>query len=111
MDGQTGLLENYFFDDAKQLELNTWGIAEPTHGIPTAYNDIDMVLVPLLAFDTQGHRIGYGKGFYDRFLKACRNDCKKIGLAFFEPVEIIEEAGIHDIKLDHVLTPHDTYSF
>ena len=63
---------------------------------------IDMVLVPGLCFDGDGHRVGYGKGFYDRFLKTCRPDCIKIGLSYFEPVESIDDVHEGDVRLDFV---------
>ena len=70
-----------------------------------------MVLVPLLCFDRSGHRVGYGKGYYDRFLRKCRADCKKIGLSMFDPVDEITDAGESDVRLDLVITPTATVSF
>ena len=70
-----------------------------------------MVLVPLLAFDSKGYRVGYGKGFYDRFLKQCRNDCVKIGLSYFEPIDAINDAGEFDVPLDFCITPQKAYVF
>ena len=63
-----------------------------------------MVLVPGVCFDRDGHRVGYGKGFYDRFLKTCRPDCVKIGLSFFEPVEKIDDVHNGDIALDFLVS-------
>ena len=70
-----------------------------------------MVFVPLLAFDQKGHRVGYGKGFYDRFLKQCQNNTLKIGLSFFEPLDSLLKAQPHDINLDAVVTPQGSYWF
>jgi 5-formyltetrahydrofolate cyclo-ligase len=64
-----------------------------------------MVIVPLLAVDNNGHRVGYGKGFYDRFLAECRIRCLRIGISLFDPVEIIEDMDDLDIALTHCLTP------
>lgn len=58
-------------NDNTIFKLNDFGIEEPSGGTEVDEEDIDMVLVPLLAFDTQGNRVGYGKGYYDRFLKNC----------------------------------------
>jgi len=104
-------LENFFFEGLHQLEKNSWGIQEPKQGVPTLTEKIDLVIVPLLAFDQAGHRVGYGKGFYDRFLKECRPDCKKVGLSFFEPVEKITDSEEHDVALTHCITPTQIYQF
>lgn len=104
-------LINFYFDGDNQLKKNQWGILEPTSGEPTLINKIDLVIVPLLAFDKKGNRVGYGKGFYDRFLSKCRPDCKKVGLSFFEPVDEITDVDSHDIKLTHCVTPENFYSF
>ena len=104
-------LENIFFEGLHQLEKNAWGIPEPKQGVPTPTEKIDLVIVPLLAFDQMGHRVGYGKGFYDRFLKECRPDCKKIGLSFLEPIEKITDPEVHDVTLTHCITPARIYQF
>jgi len=71
----------------------------------TESKDLDLVLVPLLAFDKENHRVGYGKGYYDRFLKQCRTDSKKIGLSFFHAVEKIDDVNEHDLALDVFIIP------
>ena len=53
--------QNIFFEGAHQLEKTKWGMVEPKQGTKAEAKDIDMVIVPLLAIDKQGHRIGYGK--------------------------------------------------
>ena len=94
------------------LTENHWGIPEPLHiGNPIPATDFDVVLVPLLAFDLRGHRVGYGKGYYDRFLSECRPNCQKIGLSLFEPVDCITDAEPTDVRLDACLTPTQTYFF
>lgn len=107
---QNGELENFFFEGLHQLTTNDWGIQEPKQGIPTEPEKIDIVLVPLLAFDLQGHRIGYGKGYYDRFLKQCKPDVQKIGISLFDPEDQLP-AEEYDVKLTHVITPTQFYSF
>lgn len=72
---------------------------------------LDAVLVPLIAFDARGFRVGYGKGFYDRFLKTCRADCLKIGLSLFPPVEKIADTADFDVKLDACATPEKIWRF
>jgi len=98
-------LENIFFEDRNQLERTRWGMVEPKEGKHSKPEEIDLVIVPLLAVDRQGHRIGYGKGYYDKFLKLCRPDCLKIGISFFEPEQSIEEKSNDDILLNACLTP------
>ena len=109
INNQSAELEHYYFENRKQLEINTWEIPEPIKGVPTSIEKIDAVLVPLLAFDRQGHRLGYGRGFYDRFLATCRPDCLKIGLSFFGVEEKIEGIGDKDIPLTMVITPDSVF--
>ncbi len=106
-----GEMENLYFEGLHQLRTNNLGIQEPQQGVPTPVEKIDMVLVPLVAVDQSGHRVGYGKGYYDRFLNKCQPDCKKIGLSFFEAVDQVSDAGPLDVKLDACLTPERTLNF
>jgi 5-formyltetrahydrofolate cyclo-ligase len=106
-----GSMEHFYYEGPEQLKPNILNIPEPTHGVPTSIQDIDLVLVPLLIFDQSGHRVGYGKGFYDRFLTQCRNDTKRIGISLFEPIEKIEDTNQHDIALTHCVTPQNVYLF
>lgn len=104
-------LENFYFEGLHAIENNAWGIPEPNGGHPVLSHDIDMVLTPLLVFDEKGNRIGYGKGFYDKFLKDCRPDCEKIGLSFFDPIEQITDTNQYDVKLNACITPKGVYTF
>jgi 5-formyltetrahydrofolate cyclo-ligase len=108
---ETGEMENLTFGPETELVANAWEIHEPVHDEYVDTNEIDIVLVPGLCFDRAGHRVGYGKGFYDRFLSRCRPDCLKIGLSYFDPVPVIADAGEHDVRLDRLVTPHDTCIF
>lgn len=110
VNNETNELENFFFEGLHQLATNEWGIQEPKQGIPTEPEKIDIVLVPLLAFDKQGHRIGYGKGYYDRFLKLCPAKTRKIGISLFEPEEELPSEE-YDVKLSQAITPTQFYSF
>jgi len=101
----TSELEHYYLEGRDQLRNNTWEIPEPVYGVPTPADKIDAVLVPLLAFDRRGHRLGYGRGFYDRFLSTCRPDCLKVGLSFFEFEEEIDDISDKDVPLDLIVTP------
>lgn len=90
---------------------NEWGITEPKEGLPVSPKDIDMVFVPLLAFDTLGYRAGYGKGFYDRYLSYCRQDVVKIGFSYFEPIDKITDTDDFDVPLSYCITPQKIYEF
>lgn len=89
-------------------ELN---IFEPQHNDILLPEDIDLVFVPLLAFDMDGYRVGYGKGFYDKYLATCRPDCIKAGFSFFEPVSKIDDRNDFDVPLDICITPQNVYVF
>jgi 5-formyltetrahydrofolate cyclo-ligase len=111
VNSKTGELENFYFEGLHQLATNDWGIQEPKQGIPTESEKIDLVLVPLLAFDQSGHRVGYGKGYYDKFLFACKPYCKKIGLSLFTTEEKIDDINNSDIALDKCITPTSIVDF
>jgi 5-formyltetrahydrofolate cyclo-ligase len=108
---ETGELDHYVFHDDISMVINQFGIAEPVHGEPVSVTDIDLVLTPLLAFDSNGYRVGYGKGFYDKFLKQCRDNVIRVGLSFFESEEAIEDVGPFDVPLNYCVTPETVYSF
>jgi 5-formyltetrahydrofolate cyclo-ligase len=103
-------MRHFLLQDSTQLRSSKWGIPEPTHGIEVAPISLDVIFVPLLAYDERGHRIGYGKGFYDRFLSACRNDAVFVGLSFFDPEPNVPSEAT-DIPLHFAVTPTATYSF
>ena len=105
INAETGNLESVAFASDTELTRTAWGIHEPAPVDVAADSDIDLVITPGLAFDTSLHRVGYGKGFYDRFLRNCRDDCLKVGVSFFDPVGKID--GIHegDVQLDFCVTP------
>ena len=90
---------------------NNWGILEPAGDDLIEPEKLDVVLMPLIAFDTLGFRCGYGKGFYDKFLRKCRADCRKIGLSLFPPVEKIENVEDFDVPLDCCITPEKIWKF
>ncbi len=91
-------------------QQNKWGINEPASGRVIRPEDIDIIFLPLITFDQQGHRLGYGGGFYDRYLQNCQK-ALKIGLSYFEPIEKIPEINDYDIKMDLCITPGQVYKF
>ena len=84
---------------------------EPMDGVVTDAGIIDLVFVPLLIVDKLGYRIGYGKGFYDKYLPHCRPDCLKVGFCYFEPIEEIEGTHEFDVPLNLCITPNKFYVF
>jgi len=108
---QTNKIENLKFTPETELVKNEWEILEPVGGLPSKSAQIDLILVPLLCFDERGFRVGYGKGFYDKFLINCRTDCLKIGLSYFEPMAEIADAQEFDVRLDFCVTPEKVMNF
>ena len=105
-------IENVLFDPVYTiLGRNKYDIPEPIHGKIVSSLQIDVIFIPLLAFDLKGNRVGYGKGFYDKFLSTCRNDILKIGLSFFDPVEQIDDINEYDIPLNVCITPEKIWEF
>lgn len=110
-DFETHTMIHFLLTDNTRLMKNQFGIPEPVDGIEVPSNKIDVVFVPLLAFDNNGQRVGYGKGFYDRFLSECKQDVVTIGLSFFEAEEEAIEANTTDVPMDYCVTPLKVYSF
>lgn len=106
----SGEMSHFLLQENTVLKVSKYGIPEPESGIEIDPKMIDVVFVPLLAFDSNGQRVGYGKGFYDRFLEKCRPDAIFIGLSFFE-VEDAFEADETDIPLHYCITPSKVYTF
>jgi 5-formyltetrahydrofolate cyclo-ligase len=111
IDITSGDMQHLHFEDEVELVRNAFGIAEPVSGAVIEPDEIDLALVPLLAFDQRGYRAGYGKGYYDKFLSQCREDLLKIGISFFEPVDAIDDINQFDISLNYCVTPQRVYEF
>lgn len=107
-----GKLTHHLYQENTKLITNKWGVPEPESS-EKAFPEttFDLVFVPLLAFDKRGNRVGYGGGYYDRFLSKCGPNCLKIGLSFFEPVDEISDANEFDVKLNHCVTPNKIWTF
>jgi 5-formyltetrahydrofolate cyclo-ligase len=111
IDPVTLSMEAVEFQQNTVLVRNSLGIEEPSGGAVLAPELVDVVLVPLLAFDAKGYRVGYGKGYYDRYLFRCRPDVLKIGFSFFEPVDGIDDISLFDVPLNYSITPMRLYEF
>jgi 5-formyltetrahydrofolate cyclo-ligase len=122
----TNDLIHILIEPQTQFQLDKWGIPEPVVGNTTPHTShltpntqhltpntshLAFILIPLLAYDQHGHRVGYGKGFYDKFLAHCSPSTFKIGLSFFEPSEDIEDTNEHDIRLNACITPIKIWKF
>ncbi|WP_025141726.1 5-formyltetrahydrofolate cyclo-ligase [Pedobacter jeongneungensis] len=107
-DFETALMTHHEYLGEEDLQKNLYNILEPQKG-NLHEGEIDMVIIPLLAFDEQGYRVGYGKGFYDRFLQNI--NAQKIGLSLHPAIEKIDDVNEHDIKLDFCITPTEIIKF
>ncbi len=103
-------MKHFLLQENTELRLSPCGIPEPVSGIEIQASQLDVVFVPLLAYDKKGNRVGYGKGFYDRFLKSCKQDTLFIGLSFYPPENEIINSEF-DIPLNYCITPNILYDF
>ena len=110
-DFETREMTHFLLTDNTRIKKNTYDIPEPVDGLEVPVSKIEVVFVPLLAFDEKGNRVGYGKGFYDKFLAECKPEILKIGVSFFEPENIIPDVLNTDIQLDLCITPTKVYNF
>ena len=104
-------MTHFLLTDNTRIQKNEYNIPEPIDGLEVPASKIDVVFVPLLAFDKKGNRVGYGKGFYDKFLSHCKPETIKIGLSFFEPEELISDVFESDVLLDYCVSPNEVYEF
>jgi len=106
IDGVKRIVPYEVMDMEKDVSYGTFGILEPKKDSAKIFNpeEIDLVIVPGVAFDIYRNRLGYGAGFYDRFLKLVRPSCPKIGIAFEFQIYDAIPVEEHDIPLDFVIT-------
>lgn len=110
-DFETRRMTHVLLTDNTRIKKNDYNIPEPVNGLEVPVNSIEVVFVPLLAFDIYGNRVGYGKGFYDQFLAECKPETIKIGLSFFDAVDAIHDVFESDVKLDYCVTSNKVYTF
>lgn len=110
-DFTTNSMQHVLYENKEQLQPNEYGIPEPTYGDTINVQEIDIVIVPLLCIDKKGYRVGYGKGFYDRFLDSCRTNCQFIGLSYFEPIDEVSDKNSNDIALHACVFPFGMIAF
>ncbi len=110
-DINSNALTHYIIDKNSTFKENLLRIPEPTNGKKISEKEINLVLIPMFAFDKLGHRVGYGKGYYDRFLRELNSDCVKVGVNFFEPIDSIDDSDAFDVAMDYCITPEKVYIF
>lgn len=105
-------LKHYIYTTDTKVKINKWNIPEPVNALELKnLNLIDVVFIPLLISDKNGNRIGYGKGFYDKFLAKLPRKTLKIGINYFSSLEDSIEVEPHDIPLDYLISPLKIESF
>ena len=104
-------MDAHLIGENKLFTKNRFNILEPLDGEFVAPELLDVIFVPLIAFDKNGFRVGYGKGFYDRYLPRCRRDVIRIGFSFFDPVDRIDDINEFDVPLNLCFTPTCIYEF
>ena len=95
--------------ESTKMVTNSWGISEPAANVDSGCKQFDYVITPLLYCDRKGNRVGYGKGFYDRFFSEIK--ATKIGVGFFRPNVPVDDINESDIALDYLVTPDEMVSF
>lgn len=103
---ETETMEHFLYERHLKFEEDQFKIPTPVGAQPVDITTVDLVLVPLLAADKWGGRIGYGKGYYDRLIREMSGDVIKIGLTLgtcFDKFSFLEP---HDQKLDYCITPY-----
>jgi 5-formyltetrahydrofolate cyclo-ligase len=108
----TSRLALHTVNSESELASGKWGIREPRETCPgVALDAVDLVLVPGVAFDRRGDRLGYGKGYYDRLLPARRSNCLLVALAF--DCQLVDDVPVsaHDVPIDFLITPSQQLSF
>lgn len=98
-------------DDDTEFAMNEFQITEPEGDNIILPEEIDLIFVPMLICDMNGYRVGYGKGFYDRYLAQCREDIITVGFSYFEPEEHIADINEYDLPITYCITPHAIYEF
>jgi 5-formyltetrahydrofolate cyclo-ligase len=110
INGISDQMETIQVQPKTEFRKDRYGIPVPKDFNLAPSSFIQVVFVPLLVVDKEGNRIGYGKGYYDRFLASLSPEVVKIGLSVFEPVEQISSEPF-DIPLDYCITPKNMFNF
>ncbi len=98
-------------DNLGQLVPGSFGIPEPVADLEDNRQVPELILVPGLAFDRRGHRLGYGRGFYDRYLARCPDQVVRVGLSYSFQLYDVLSVGAHDQSLDVLVTDTETITW
>ncbi len=104
-------MDAHLIEENKLFIKNKFNILEPLDGELIVPEVLDVIFVPLIAFNRNGFRVGYGRGFYDRYLPGCRSDVIKVGFSFFDAVDRIDDINEFDVPLNLCITPTCIYEF
>lgn len=104
-------LRHVIHNEQTVLRNNDWGIPEPTNGEEIQSELLNIVFVPLLITNREGYRVGYGKGFYDRFLSECEENTIFVGLNYFEDLVKIDDVNKDDVPIHFLVTPNKVIEF
>ncbi len=107
-DFETCLMSHFVYHEKVEFQLNQFQIPEPIDALAADISKTEMVIIPLLAADKKGNRIGYGKGFYDRLLAQMPPQIIKVGVNLAPLFDEFDFAETHDVKLDFCITPYQT---
>lgn len=107
----TGTMDAVLADESTKFVSNQFGIFEPDGGMKLQAQLVDVVFVPLLCFDKSGYRVGYGGGYYDKYLTKCKEEVIKVGFSYFGAVDNISDKNSFDVPLNFCITPERIYEF
>jgi 5-formyltetrahydrofolate cyclo-ligase len=111
IDTSSNFMNAIAVNDETEFKENKFGITEPVNGAIVDPKKIDLVIMPLFAFDETGYRVGYGKGYYDRFIARCKPNVITVGISYFDAVDKVEDTHQFDVPLTYCITPSRTYEF
>lgn len=110
-DFTTNTMEFHLIKSINDLQINQFGIPEPKFDNKVDSKELHFIMIPLLAINKMGYRVGYGKGFYDRFLLYCGENTLKIGINLLSDILEIEDISPNDIPLDYCVNPKSIICF
>ena len=99
------------FNPNTEFRKGKFNVPFPIEHKKEVFESIDIIFIPLLVFDNNGHRIGYGKGIYDSILSLTKKKCIKVGLSLMESSNVLIDFQDHDVTLDYCQTPSALHKF
>ncbi len=104
-------MQHFSIDKSVSIKPNKWGIPEPQNAKLFPLEEITCVIVPMVVGSKTGHRIGYGKGYYDRFLSQCSAGTYFLGISLSPLLDGDLYANQYDLKMDAIMTPFQNLIF